>query len=340
MPEQEIRFCTTTDGIRIAFWAIGEGPPLLHLPWGTLSNCQGEWRMEDCRRWYERLARRSTVIRFDPRGCGMSDPIAGSVSVDDLVSDIEAVLTSLGLKQVALLAVGESGNTAMAYAAKHTDGVSRLGLWCCYARPSDREQSPGYQATTALVDQDPVIFSETVSRIVLGWSAGEEEARALAAGIRAVGPGSMRVLLDTFHTFDASRLLPMITAPTLVMHRRGWRNPGLDAARVLAAGIPNARMLVLEGDSGLPYAGDMEEAAVAVEGFLGESSVAGFAVGLSRREAEILGLLAVGKSNLEISSQLFLSLRTVERHITNVFRKLGVRNRAEATAYACKYGLV
>jgi DNA-binding NarL/FixJ family response regulator len=264
----------------------------------------------------------------------MSDPMSGSLSLDDLVKDLEAVVASLGLKQVALLAAGESGNTAMAYAAKHPDQVSRLVLWCCYARHSDRHDSPGYQATTALVDQDPVIFSETVSRIVVGWSAGDE-ARTLAAGIRGIDPVSLKLLLETFHSFDASRLLPMITAPTLVMHRRGWRNPGLDAARVLAAGIPNARMLVLEGDSGLPYIGDMEEAVGAVEAYLAESPAAG----LSRREAEVLGLLAVGKSNLEISEQLFLSLRTVERHITHLYNKLGVRNRAEATAYAIKLGL-
>ena len=334
----DIRFCTTSDGVRIAFWAFGEGPPLLHLPWGTLSHCQAEWRLEGCRRWYERLARRNTVIRYDPRGCGMSDPIDGPLSVDDLVNDIEAVVTSLGEEQVAMLAVGESGNTSIAYAAKHLDRVSRLLLWCCYARPSDREMSPGYRATSALVDQDPVIFSETVSRIVLGWGAGED-ARALAAGIRAIDPVSLRLLLDTFYSFDVSRLLPMIAVPTLVMHRRGWRNPGLDAARVLASGIPNARMLILEGESGLPYAGDMEEAAAAVEGYLDESSVAGSSAGLSLREIEVLRLVAAGRSNRAIGEELVLSLRTVERHITNVYRKIRVRNRSEATAYAINKGL-
>ena len=334
----DIRFCTTTDGVSIAFWAIGEGPPLLHLPWGTLSNCQGEWRLDGCRPWYERLARQNTVIRYDPRGCGMSGSIRGPVSVDDLVKDVEAVVDALGLKQHALLAVGESGNTALAYAAKHSDALSALILWCCYARPSDREQSPGYQATTALVDQDPVIFSETISRIVLGWSAGDE-ARTLAAGIRGVDLGGIRALLDAFHNFDASRLLGTIPAPTLVMHRRGWHNPGLEAARVLAAGVPNARLLVVEGDSGLPYVGDMEEAVIAIERHLSQASPAGFPAGLTRREAEVLGLLAAGKSNAEVSEQLVLSLRTVERHITHVYRKIGARNRAEATLYACAHGL-
>jgi pimeloyl-ACP methyl ester carboxylesterase len=337
--EPPIRYARTSDGVNIAFWVVGEGPPLLHLAWGTLSNCQGEWRLDGCCRWYERLARQHTVIRYDPRGCGMSDPVREPMSVDDLAKDVEAVVASLGLAQTALLAVGESGNIALAYAAQRPQQVSRLVLWCCYARPSDRDESPGYQATAALVDQDPVIFSETVSRIIVGWSAGEE-ARALAAGIRGINPVSLKLLLDTFHSFDPSRLLPMVTASTLVIHRRGWRNPGVDAARVLAAGIANASMLVLEGDSGLPYVGDMEAAAAAVEAHLDEPSAAGLPAGLTMREAEILSLLAVGKSNVEMSTQLVLSLRTIERHITHVYRKIGVRNRAEATAYACAHGLV
>ncbi len=335
-----IQYVRTSDGVNIAYWTLGSGAPLLHLPWGTLSHCQGEWRLEGCRRWYERLAQRSTVIRYDPRGCGMSDPMGGSLSVDDLVKDIEAIVALLGPKQLALLAAGESGNTAIAYAAKHTDRVSRLVLWCCYARPSDREKSPGYQATRALVGQDPVIFAETVSRIVLGWSASAgDQARALAASIRGVDPVSLRLLLDTFHSFDALRLLPMITAPTLVMHRRGWRNPGLDAAKALAAGIPNARMLVLEGDSGMPYAGDMEEAASAVEGYVGESSVAGLPAGLSEREAEVLRLVAAGRSNREIGEELSISLNTVDRHVSNILTKIGAANRAEAASFAVRHGL-
>jgi DNA-binding CsgD family transcriptional regulator len=263
--------------------------------------------------------------------------MSGPVSIDDLVKDIEAVVAALGLKKVALLAAGESGNIAIAYAAKHTVGVSRLVLWCCYARPSDREKSPGYQATTTLVEQDPVIFSETISRIIVGWSAGEQ-AQKLAAGIRGIDPVSMKALLDTFRSFDASALLPMITAPTLVMQRRGWRNPGLDAARVLAAGIPNARLLVLEGDSGLPYIGNMEAAVSAVEAYLGESAPE-LPAGLSEREAEVLRLVAAGRSNREIGEELSISANTVDRHVSNILTKIGASNRAEAASFAVRHKL-
>ena len=335
--EPQIRYARTSDGVSIAYWAMGEGPPLLHLPWGTLSHCQGEWRLAGCRAWYERLVQQNSVIRYDPRGCGMSDPMGDSLSVDDLVKDVEAVVAALGLKKVALLGAGESGNIAMAYAAKQRDKVSRLVLWCCYARHSDREDSPGYQATATLVDQDPVIFSETISRILMGWSAGEQ-ARKLAAGIRGIDPVSVKALLDTFHRFDTSRLLPTITAPTLVMQRRGWRNPGLDAARVLAAGIPNARLLVLEGESGLPYVGDMEAAVSAVEAYLGESAPA-LPAGLSEREAEVLRLVAVGRSNREIGEELSISANTVDRHVSNILTKIGASNRAEAASFAVRHKL-
>lgn len=335
--EPQIRYARTSDGVNIAYWAMGEGPPLLHLPWGTLSHCQGEWRLAGSRSWYERLVQRSSLIRYDPRGCGMSDPMGDSLSVDDLVKDMEALVAALGLKQVALLAAGESGNTAMAYAVKHPDRVSRLILWCCYAGHSDRHKSLGYQATASLVDQDPVIFSETVSRIVLGWSAGEP-ARKMAAGIRGIDPASVKALLDTFHSFDTSRLLPMVSTPTLVIHRRGWRNPGLDAARVLAAGIPNARLLVLEGESGLPYVGDMEAAASAVEAYLGESTPE-LPAGLSEREAAVLGLVAVGRSNREIGEALSISANTVDRHVSNILTKIGASNRAEAAAFAVRHKL-
>ena len=336
--EPRIQYARTSDGVNIAFWAMGAGPPLLHLPWGTLSHCQGEWRLDSCRGWYERFAGRNTVIRYDPRGCGLSDPIDGPLSVDELLRDMEAVVAALDLSQVAIFGAGESGNMAIAYAAEHPELVSRLVLWCCYARPSDREQSPGYQATAALVEQDPVIFSETVSRIVLGWSAGDE-AHTLAAAIRAIDPVSLRLLFETFERVDLSALLSMVASPTLVMHRRGWRNPGLDAARVLAAGIPNAKMLIVEGDSGVPYGSGMDEVAAAVEAHLEDTNTGVLPAGLSAREVEVLRLVAAGKSNRDIGEALSISLNTVDRHVFNIRTKIGAANRAEAASFAVRHGL-
>jgi DNA-binding CsgD family transcriptional regulator len=134
-------------------------------------------------------------------------------------------------------------------------------------------------------------------------------------------------------TLDASPFLPRVTVPTLVIHRQSGREPPPVAnSRDFAAMIPNARLMAV---ATVPWL-EMEPIIDAVNAFLAEG---GSPAGLSRREAQILGLLADGKSNLEISAQLFLSLRTVERHITHVYDKLGVRNRAEATAYAVKLGL-
>ena len=55
--------------------------------------------------------------------------------------------------------------------------------------------------------------------------------------------------------------------------------------------------------------------------------------GLTSREAEVLDLLAAGNTNKDIAAELVLSVHTVQRHLQNAYRKVGVRNRAEAAAY-------
>jgi len=62
--------------------------------------------------------------------------------------------------------------------------------------------------------------------------------------------------------------------------------------------------------------------------------------GLSPRELEVLRLVAAGKTNKSIAKQLFLSEKTVDRHVSNIFAKAGVASRAAATAFAYQHGLV
>jgi DNA-binding NarL/FixJ family response regulator len=135
----------------------------------------------------------------------------------------------------------------------------------------------------------------------------------------------------------------------------------VDIARELASRIPDARLSILEGESTAPYLGDTEAAASAIDEFLGEGKVGraaqreadapaserdgsgparGYPHGLTEREVEVLRHLASGKTNGEISEELFVSVRTVERHVANIYAKIGTRGRANATAYALTGGLV
>jgi DNA-binding CsgD family transcriptional regulator len=137
---------------------------------------------------------------------------------------------------------------------------------------------------------------------------------------------------------DVTSKLGELTMPVLVLHRREAFVPSIDLIRALVASIPKARLMILEGSSLMPFLGDSDEVLRAVEPFLAEPSEARPA-GLTEREIEILALLAGGSSNERIARALSVSTRTVERHIGNIYLKIGAHNRAEATAYAFRHGI-
>jgi DNA-binding CsgD family transcriptional regulator len=162
-------------------------------------------------------------------------------------------------------------------------------------------------------------------------------------------------------TFDVTELLPRLEVPTLVLHRSDIPWLPVDIARGLASRIPDARLSILEGESTAPYLGDTEAAASAIDEFFGEGKVRrasqreadalpsegdgsgptrGYPHGLTAREEEVLRHLAGGKTNGEIAEELFVSVRTVERHVANIYAKIGTRGRANATAFALSLNLI
>ena len=161
--------------------------------------------------------------------------------------------------------------------------------------------------------------------------------------------------------FDVTDLLPRVKAPTLVLHRGDSPWLPVDIARALASRIPDARLSILEGESTAPYLGDTEATARTVDAFLGDGEegrtarlgawapgaehedplqTRGYPDDLTAREAEVLSLLASGKTNNEIAEELHVSVRTVERHVANIYAKIGTRGRANATAYALTHNLI
>ncbi len=144
--------------------------------------------------------------------------------------------------------------------------------------------------------------------------------------------------------FDVADLLPKLSMPVLVLHRDRVPWLPLGVARELARRIPNSSLRVFEGESVVPYLDDVEAVADALEAFL-EADVRPGADrsspdGLTRREVEVLRLLASGRTNQEIAETLYLSVRTVERHVANIYGKIGSRGRASATTYALSHGLM
>ncbi len=204
-------------------------------------------------------------------------------------------------------------------------------------------------------------MTDTCAHLALGWPAGETGRHAARRLRESVTPETARAALEAMDQFDVTALLPGLKAPTLVLHRGDIPWLPVDIARTLASRIPEARLIVLEGESTAPYLSDTEAAASAIDEFLGEGAKSrtarreadapaserdgsgptrGYPHGLTAREVEVLRRLAGGRTNSEIAEELFVSVRTIERHIANIYGKIGTRGRANATAYALSHNLV
>ncbi len=267
--EPRIQYAKTEDGVSIAYWTLGEGVPFVSMP-PAFTHIELEWRFAEQRRWYERLAQKRKLIRFDTRGFGLSQREVPDFSLDSMVLDLKAVVDQLHLERFALLGYQHSGPVAIAYAARCPERVSHLILWAAYAEPAEWTASSQLQATRGLIDKDWATYTETVAHIVMGWSQGEP-ARRYAELIReCTTPEALQAGIRATLELDVRALLPEVTSPTLVLHRRQVPFPAMSAATGLAAGIPDARLAVLEGESLAPYLGDSESVLRAIEEFLSE----------------------------------------------------------------------
>jgi len=271
--EPRIQYATTADGVSIAFWTLGEGMPFVHMPL-LFSHIQLEWQFPECRRWYERLAAKCRVVRYDSRGMGLSQRDLDIVydPLEAEVSDVDAVARRLALPRFVLLGLTHSGPAAIAYAVRHPEQVSHLILWCTYAQASDFSRSPNVQAVRALMDKDWAFYTEAAAHALLGWSEGEPARRHAALIRESITPDALQAVIPAISEFDVAALLPEVRAPTLILHRPGYLD--VNVARGLASRIPSARLALLEGASGAPYLGDMEAVASAIDEFLSEGEEA------------------------------------------------------------------
>ena len=333
-----IRYTTAPDGVRIAYSTLGAGPPLLCMPPLPFSHLERLWDVPGQRRWYEGLAAGSELALYDARGCGLSDRRAEFALADQL-ADLDAVRARLGWDEFALCAFFNSTPAAIAYAAQHPQRVRALVLWGGFARGEDvyplplAEPAPGVLAAQwgALVD--------AAARMWTG--ARGAEARATAAYFRdCVTPEAALRCLAAARGYDVTALLPQVATPTLLVHRREAAALRFEVARELAARMPAAELAVLSGDAASPFSGDIDAGVATVAAFLGVGTAPSLAGGgpLTPREAEVLTLIARGRSNKEIAAALGVSVHTVERHLTHLYPKIGCRSRTEAAAFALTRG--
>jgi len=268
--EQQIRFCTTSDGVRIAYAIVGQGPPLV-LAWGWVGHLQFEWNDPDWRAFLERLAQGRLLVRLDKRGTGLSDWDAPNLSMEGQVCDLEAVVEALGLESFALMGVSEGGPAAILYTARQPERVSRLIFYGSYPR---WPFAPGAaQPLAALVRTQWGMGSAALSAaFVPSGDPAKAAAFTECQRVSASGENAAR-WLEAFVAVDTTSLLKDIRVPTLVLHRRDDRICPFRGGRELAALIPGARLEPLEGDIHVPFWGDSKPLLDAVDRFLREGEV-------------------------------------------------------------------
>ena len=265
--EPRIRYVKTGDGVSIAYWTLGEGAPLVHMPALPASHIEQEWQIPEVRCWYERLAEGRQVVRYDSRGAGLSDRDISGFSLDALVQDLDAVITGLGDEKVALFGSFYEGMAAIVYAARWPERVSHLVLWHSWARTADITSSK-LRGVRKLLQTDWDLYIETLAHVFLGWSEGERARHMASVYQEAIAQQTMQAFIASMRAVDVTESLERLTVPTLVLHRRQAPFPQVDSARVLASRIRNARLALLEGSSGAQYLGDMEAVASAIDEFL------------------------------------------------------------------------
>src|SRR5918998_1221815 len=349
---QRIRYLRTRDGVQLAWAEAGTGPLLIKAA-NCLTHLEYEWESPVWRHWIRFFSDNFRLVRFDERGCGMTDLNVGDLSLNRWVEELEAVIEAANPQgPFALLGISQGGPICVAYAVKHPERVSHLILYGAYARGAFRRGDPDresfYQAMIDLVrlewgSDNPTFRQVFTSRFIpdgteeqIGWY--NELCR------RTLTPEIAAILLESRAKIDVTSLLGDVRAPTLVLHASGDAVVPITEGHILATGIPNAQFIeldsknhiLLENEPAWERFGDEVLKFMDVKGVTRGEDPA-FA-SLSSREREVLTLMAEGLGNAQIAERLSISEKTVRNHVSNTFDKLGVWTRAQAIVFAHERG--
>ena len=342
-----MQYARTSDGVTIAYTVHGSGTPMIWLPPVPFSNVVAQWQIPLLRSAYDGLGQHLRVVLYDGRGTGQSQRDVEDLSLGAMMRDLEAVVAAARLGRFALFGYYHSCLLAIAYAAAHASQITRLVLFGGAARGWDAMAPAETQALLTLIERDWDLFTDAAAHAWLGWSAGET-GRLMGDAFRtATTPAMARSMLRAARDTDVSNDLASIRAPALVLHRQGERQIPVEVSRQLAAALPNGRLLQLPGSTATLFVEDLDGDIKVLVDFLTvgvtqprPSARQRASDTLTPRELQVLRLVAGGETNAEVAHRLGLSVHTVERHLANLYPKIGARGRSDATAYAIRRGLV
>ena len=353
---QNIRFCTTPDGVQLAYAVSGEGPPLvMSATW--LTHLEHQWRSLAWRPWLDAFTGAHKVLRYDSRGCGLSDRNVGELSFETWVRDFECVVEAADFRRFALVATCWGGPVAIEYAVRHPERVSHLVLYGTYAQGRLRRMNSPDEVEKARVLLD-------LTR--LGW--GRENHASLQVWASRFQPGgtlehlrswcdqqraatsadtAVRLFQIDWNT-DVREAARKIKCPVLIVHPERDVVVPIEQGRSLASLIPNCRFVQLDSENHMPLADEpaWSQLVAEVRNFLAEPTGARTAVRnafplgqLTPRERAVLEGIAEGLANSETAASLRLSEKTVRNHVTRVLDKICVEHRYQAIVLAREAGL-
>ena len=345
---QRIRFLRTADGVGLAWAEAGAGPHLVKSA-NWLTHLEYEWESPLWRHWIRFFSDHFRLVRYDERGCGLTEWNVGDLAFDRWVEDLDAVVGAARVDQpFTLIGISQGASTSIAYAVEHPDRVARLVLYGGYARGAARRPDPReLREFNAIIElarlgwgkDNPAFRQVFTSRFVPG--ATEEQMTWFNELCRRTStPDIVSRLLEARSRIDVTERLQHVQVPTLVLHPSGDGVVPFAEGRLLASSIPGAQFVELDSRNHILLETEpaWQRFCQAVLDFTGMDAAPGtedpaFA-SLSPRERAILELITDGLGNAAIGEYLSISEKTVRNHVSNLFDKLGVWSRAQAIVLA------
>jgi pimeloyl-ACP methyl ester carboxylesterase/DNA-binding CsgD family transcriptional regulator len=348
---QKVHYATASDGVRLAWAESGSGPVVVKAA-NWLTHLEYEWESPVWRHWIQFFSAHSRFIRYDERGCGMSEWTPDDLSLNRWASDLEAVIDAARPSEpMTLLGISQGATTCISYAVRHPDRVARMILYGSYARGKFRRGVPDtereYRAILELVrigwGKDNPAFRQVFTSRFIPAGTTEQIQWFNDLCLKTTTGDIGAELLEARAWVDVSDLLDQVRVPTLVLHARDDEITSIEEGRLLAARIPNAEFVELDSRNHIllehePAWDRFREAVLEFLGPGGRAANESVFASLSSRERQILALIAEGLSNTDIGDRLAISEKTVRNHTSNLFDKLGVWSRAQAIVFARDHG--
>lgn len=331
--EQRIGTTRLGDGTSIAYAVSGAGPVLLYVP-GWLSHLELSWAQPAERGFYAALSQGRTLVRYDKPGCGLSGPARRPASLELELETLSTVAAAVGADRFDLYGASLGAPVAAAWAAAHPADVTRLVLYGGWVQGAEIASPAVQEHVLGLVAKHWGLGSAVLTDIFAPDADGPARAAFAQYQRESAPPETGRDLLALCYQVDVSAALPMVQAPTLVLHRDQDRAAPVAQARLLAEGIPGARLELLPGRSHIPYVGDVDALARAVRRFLGLPALRRrVRPSLTARQAEVAALVAQGLTNRDIGVRLGVTERSAESHVERIRLRLGFRSRSQIAAW-------